>query len=98
MVKNSKTPQAEVMENIRTDLQTHNFSKKMCQAIEEQTDINNALTNKIQNSLQKDVMTQNEIKNIIDKHIVFKVGSWMPLIVTFIAQVILGLVIYYLKQ
>lgn len=97
MLKNSNAPQAEVIENIRNDMQTHNFSKKMCQAIEEQTDINNALTNKIQNSLQKDVTTQNEVKNIIDNHIVHKIGSWMPLIVTTIAQVIVGLVIYYLK-
>jgi hypothetical protein len=97
MVKNSNAPQAEVIETIQNDVQTHNFSKKMCQAIEEQTDINNALTNKIQNSLQKDVMTQNEVKNIIDKHIVHKIGSWMPLILTVIVQVVVGLIIYYLR-
>ena len=79
------------------DEELKHFSKKMCQAIEEQTDINNALTNKIQNSLQKDVTTQNEVKNIIDKHIVPKIGSSMPLILAVIAQVIIGLVIHYFK-
>jgi uncharacterized protein YllA (UPF0747 family) len=82
---------------IMEDEELKYFSKKMCRAIEEQTDINNSLTNKIQNSLQKDVTTQNEVKNIIDKHIIHKIGSWMPLILTAIAQVIVGLVIYYLK-
>ena len=97
MVKNSNAPQAEVIENIRNDMQTHNFSKKMCQAIEEQTDINNVLTNKIQNSLQKDVTTQNEVKSIIDKHTVYKLGLWMPVILTAIIQIIVGLIMYYLK-
>lgn len=97
MVKNSNAPQAELIENIRNDMQTHNFSKKMCQAIEEQTDINNVLTNKIQNSLQKDVTTQNEVKSIIDKHTVYKLGLWMPVILTAIIQIIVGLIMYYLK-
>ncbi len=78
---------------IMEDEELKYFSKKMCQAIEEQTDINNALTNKIQNSLQKDVTTQNEIKSIIDKHVVYKLGLWMPVLLTAIIQ----LVVYYLK-
>lgn len=81
---------------IMEDEELKYFSKKMCQAIEEQTDINNALTNKIQNSLQKDVTTQNEIKSIIDKHTVYKLGLWMPTIVSSIVSV-LSLLIYWFK-
>jgi len=60
------TPQpfGDVLKDIKGGLEPHNFSKKMCESIENQVDINSAIKNLIQVSLKNDVNMQNTIKNI----------------------------------
>ena len=72
------------------------FSKNMCQAIENQVDINCAIKELVKKSLKDDVYIEDTIKNIIDKHAVYKLGLWMPTIVSSIVSV-LSLLIYWFK-
>ena len=65
------------IQSIRYDFEPHNFSKRMCASIENQTDINSSIIKIIQNSLKENVSIQKTIKDIMDKHIVYKLGLWL---------------------
>ncbi len=75
------------IQGIKDDFQPHNFSKRMCASIENQTDINRAITKIVQDSLSENSSIQEIIKKIMDKHIVYKLGSWTPAILTVIGTV-----------
>jgi len=51
----------------KEEYKTPNLSKKICEALKEQTDINDVLKNLIKKSLKEDVETQEIIKDIIYK-------------------------------
>jgi hypothetical protein len=78
------------------DEELKHFSKKMCQAIENQVDINCAIKELVKKSLKDDVDIEDTIKSIIDKHTVYKLDLWLPTIVSSIVCV-LSLLIYWFK-
>jgi hypothetical protein len=94
--KNLKTEVfGDVLQDIKGSFEPHNFSRKMCESIENQVDINSAIRNIIQVSLKDDVNMQNTIKSIIDKHVVYKLGLWLPTIITSILSVLVFIINYY---
>lgn len=66
----------------------------MCESIKNQVDINSAIKKLVQDSLKDDVNMQNTIKNIIDKHVIYKLGLWLP---TIISSIVSFIVIYWFK-
>lgn len=79
------------IELLKDNFEPHNLSKKICEAIKNQVDINLAIQEIIKKSLKDDITTQETIKSIIDKHITYKSLKWiLGWIMTIILAIIGG--------
>jgi hypothetical protein len=69
--------QKDELERLKKDIEPHNLSKIVCEAIKNQVDINLAIQEIINKSLKDNVSTQNIVKDIISKHVRYMTWGWI---------------------
>ena len=78
------------IQRLRSDFEPHNLSKKICEAIKSQKDIDIAIKGVIQDALEKDIDTRKVVKDLIKESRKENVWAFGIAIVQYILSFIAG--------
>ncbi len=81
-IEDDLTNTKDELKRLKNDIEPHNLSKIVCEAIKNQVDINAAIQTIINKSLQENVLTQGIIKNIINQHVPYMTWKFILGVVT----------------